>query len=507
MIRSILAPVLTLLVVIGTASPASAQGGPPGPPPPPPLGLPPVPPQNPQTPQKVLLGKFLFWESQLSSDGSTACATCHIPEFGGSDPRSNLPQSSHPGFDGIFGNADDVIGSIGVELRDLAGNLLDDGVFSPGRQVTGRRAQSAIMAAYAPTLFWDGRAGPSFVDPETGQTVIPVGGALEAQALGPILSDVEMGCLDRGWDEVRTDLLTAVPMERATDLPADMANALVTNPDYPSLFAMAFGTTEITARRIAFAIAAYERALVPNQTPFDSHLAGQPGALTPQQQQGLNVFVQRCAQCHSGNQLTDNQFHNLGVRPTFEDLGRQGVTGNPNHAGEFRTPSLRNVKLRAPFFHNGGKDTLNEVLTFYSQGGDFPGPDQANQINPFPLPPNARNALLAFLEDALTDPRVEQGLPPFDHPTLQRFFRRGDANQDGNLNIGDAIFALEYIFQGGNSPICMDATDANDDGSIDLGDPTSMIARVFGGAPPLPAPSDVSFGPDPTLDGLDCDGS
>ena len=133
--------------------------------------------------EKALLGKFLFWEEQLSHDNSTSCGTCHIPEVGGSDPRVHQPRSIHPGYDGIFGNADDVVGSIGVVLQACGGDTIDDGIFFPERQVTGRRSPSFIASGYHPTLFWDGRAGPEFVDPETGQVLIATGGALEAQAV------------------------------------------------------------------------------------------------------------------------------------------------------------------------------------------------------------------------------------------------------------------------------------------------------------------------------------
>ena len=80
------------------------------------LPPPPVPFENPLTPEKVVLGKILFWDEQLSSDDSTACGTCHQPEFGGSDPRA--ADALHPGPDGLFGTADDIRGSFGVTRQD-----------------------------------------------------------------------------------------------------------------------------------------------------------------------------------------------------------------------------------------------------------------------------------------------------------------------------------------------------------------------------------------------------
>ncbi|MEM7167464.1 MAG: cytochrome c peroxidase [Planctomycetota bacterium] len=486
---------------------ASAQGpgggGPGGPPPPPPLPPVQIPPQNPLTAQKALLGKFLFWEEQLSSDDSVACGTCHMPEMGGSDFRSSSPESVHPGFDGNFGTADDVAGSLGMMNQDCNGVLIESAPFGPTRQVTGRKSPTMIGAAYSPTQFWDGRATGQFVDPETGVVVIPVGGGLESQSVGPILSSAEMACDSRTWADVIAKLQAVTPLALATDLPADMASALVQFPNYPALFQNAFGTPAITARRIGFALASYERTLIPDQAPYDAFAAGQQNALSLQQRQGFQVFVQNCLPCHGGGEQSDHQFHNIGVRPIFEDLGRGAVTGNPAHNGRFKTPTLRNVKMRAPYFHNGGKATLAEVLTFYNVGGEF-FVNQAPQIQPLGLNQTQLNNLQDFLENGLTDPRVEQGLPPFDHPRLQPYFTRGDANQDGGVDLADVIATLSYLFAGGQVA-CLDAVDSNDDGTLDISDPVRSLTRLFLSTDPLPMPTDLTVGPDPTQDLLDCD--
>ena len=487
--------------------------GPPPPPPPPPGGaippLPPVPqpPQNPGTPEKELLGKFLFWETQLSSDSAVSCGSCHFPEAGGSDPRSLIQGTRHPGSDGVFGNADDVFGSIGIQAQDCNGAILGGGAFGMERQVTARRSQSTVGAMFSPRLFWDGRSGPEFIDPETGTVSIPggstpAGGALEAQALEPILSEIEMGCDTRSWDQVRARLIASIPLQFATNIPQPMVNALAQFPDYPALFEMAFGTPDITAERIAFAIAAYERTLLPDQTPFDQFINGNPNALTLDQQQGLNVFLNNCLPCHGGPFLSDNVFHDIGVRPENEDVGRFQVTGNEIDRGRFKTPPLRNVALRAPFFHNGGKETLLDVVNFYNVGGDFQNPEQGPQTPPLNLPLGARLDLVEFLE-SLTDPRAENALPPFDHPTMPVYFRRGDINQDGTVDISDVINGLQYLFDN-EVILCADAADTNDDGEINIADSVRLLARLFNGAEPLPAPSELSEGPDLTPDLLEC---
>ena len=176
---------------------------------------------------------------------------------------------------------------------------------------------------------------------------------------------------------------------------------------------------QITAERIAFALATYQRVLVPDQTPWDLFNAGNPAALTQQQMAGLMIFTGpgQCAVCHTAPLFSDNQFHNIGLRPIAEDAGRQDVTGVFADRGRFKTAILRNVGLRNRFMHTGQFQTLQQVVGFYNQGGAF-HVNQDPLINPLGLNPQQQAALVAFLSGALTDPRVAQGLPPFDRPTL-----------------------------------------------------------------------------------------
>jgi len=409
---------LPLLACALLAQLSIAQG------PPPPGPLPPVapaPPGNPVTLAKTNLGKVLFWEEQLGSNQSMACGTCHIPGAGGSDPRTAQPGSGsvHPGADGSFGNADDIFGSRGVTLAKADGSLELAAIFRLQRQVTTRRSMSAINAGFSPRLFWDGRAEGPFLDPLTGAVVLNQGAALEIQALGPPTSEVEMGHIGRDWNHVAAGLDCVRPLGLASNIPPALS-LWINSRAYPDLFLEAFGTSEITPVRIAMAIATYERTLSSNQTPFDQFLAGVPGALTMQEQMGLQIFngIGRCNVCHGGPLLTDNQFHYTGVRPQFEDLGRFVVTGQQGDRGSMRTPSLRNVQLRGPFFHNGRMATLGDVVDFYDRGGDFNAPNKALAVAPIGLLPGQRAALLAFLTRPLTDPRVTTQAPPFDRPTL-----------------------------------------------------------------------------------------
>lgn len=406
---------------LGSAALSSALAAQPPGPLPPPL----VPAGNPITAAKVNLGKTLFWDEQLSSTGTVACATCHLPEAGGGDPRGTAP--ANPGPDGRLGTPDDVFGSPGVIAHAANTGYQRAPDFGLGVQVTGRKAQTVIMAAYNPTQFWDGRRNDVLVDPHTNQVVLANGASLENQTLEPPLSPVEMGHAGTDWTTLEQRLGTSKPLALATNLPAALATWLGQR-SYADLFQEAFGSPQITATRVAMAIATYERTLVPDQAPIDGQLRnGIP--LPPQEMRGQQVFVQvgRCVTCHGAPTFAIPGFRNIGVRPVQEDLGRGGVTNQPQDNGAFKVPSIRNVGLRTRFFHTGGKRSLEEVVDFYARGGDFRGaPNIA--IQPFQLSPQQRTDLLAFLRNALTDPRVAQGLPPFDHPTLYSMSGRAPQN-------------------------------------------------------------------------------
>jgi cytochrome c peroxidase len=384
------------------ASQAAAQALPPVP----------VPPENPITEPKRVLGKILFWEEQLSSDDTVACGTCHLPERAGADPRPAL----HPGASS--GGGDDVAGSPGVVRRDGNGLPVEDPVFGFGPQVTPRAAPSFFGSLYASETFWDGRAADAFQDPLSSALLIPGGGALESQALAPILSPVEMAREGRSWADVTGKLGVIRPLALAADLPPDVAAALTGGARYPGLFQAAFGDPAITPARIAFALATYERTLLADQTPWDLFVAGDPDALTPSQQQGWQVFQGlACATCHTPPQFTNDQFTAIGVRPASEDPGRGGVTGNPLHDGLFKTPTLRNTGVKPTFMHNGRIASVSAAVIFYLPT-ELHFSTNLDPRMPVDIPPADRAPLVDFIENGLTDPRVAAGSFPFDRPTL-----------------------------------------------------------------------------------------
>ena len=385
-----------------------------------PLNPPPPPPANPVTATKAYLGKTLFWDEQLSSTRTVACGTCHFAANGGSDSRTtvNTERSRNPGADGVFFNADDVFASPGVISNNADGTFSLSPVYGLREQVTGRKARSYIDAGYSNSLFWDGRATQVFTDPIGGAVVLSAGAALESQALGPPVSSAEMAHSGRTWNDVAVRISSTSPLALSPSIP-DGLREWIGGRSYPDLFEEAFGTPEVTPARIAMAIATFERTLYSDRTPFDQSVA-QITQLTAAETRGRGVFNQSgCNVCHAGSLFTDNQFHNIGLRPQTEDTGRFQVTGNTNDMGEFRTPSLRNVALRGPYMHNGRFATLEEVVEFYNRGGDFDAPNiNHNLIRPLNLSAPQKSDLLAFLRRPLTDPRVMAGTAPFDRPTL-----------------------------------------------------------------------------------------
>ena len=385
-----------------------------------PLSPPPAPAGNPVTAAKAILGKALFWDEQLSSTLTVSCGTCHRPGEGGSDPRTivNNTRSRNPGFDNVFNTADDVFGSPGVPLNNLDGTYSPSNNFGFNEQVTQRKAPSYLNAGLAFNgSFWDGRASNIFRDPLTNSVLLAEWAAYESQVLGPPVSDAEMGHGGRNWTQVANQISAAKPLALATNIPPSLAE-WINGRTYPELFEDAFGSPEVTPARIAMAIATHERTLFSDRAPLDRY-ASAIETLTPQEDRGRGIYVQmNCSFCHGGPLLSDQNFHNVGVRPQAEDIGREIVTGSANDRARFKTPSLRNVELRGPYMHNGRFATLEEVVEFYNRGGDFNAPNKDPRVRPLNLTVEQKADLVAFLKRPMTDPRVRDELPPFDRPHL-----------------------------------------------------------------------------------------
>jgi cytochrome c peroxidase len=280
------------------------------------------------TPDKVRLGEKLFNDKRLSADDSVSCATCHDAKLGFVDAKP-----------------------VSVGIRN---------------QKTQRNSPTVLNAMFGATQFWDGRAA-----------------TLEDQAKLPITNPIEMGMKD--------------------------GNAVVKKvaaiPEYAQTFKQVFGR-EVTFDDLASAIAAFERTQFSGNAPFDRFIQGQADAISAEAKRGWALFngKGRCNSCHQGNAqqplFSDQKFHNIGIaahkqnfvalarkalqivrtgdekqidelaiQTQMSELGRFLVTKNENEIGAFKTPTLRNAGITAPYMHDGSLATLWDVMDHYNKGG------------------------------------------------------------------------------------------------------------------------------------------
>jgi len=342
-----------------------------------PLGLPelPVPADNPQTIEKIALGSRLFNDIRFSSTGDVSCATCHVAEKAFTDS----PLSVSEGINKLNGT---------------------------------RNAPTVVNAAYNKTQFWDGRS------PD-----------LEDQALHPFLNPVEMALPNH-------DVLLAT-------IRGDSA--------YVRAFRDVFGISrprDISMNEVTMAIAAFERTQVSGNSPFDRwYFGGQQDAMNEAAIRGFAVFLGngRCVSCHTVEQdfavFTDHLFHNIGVgindiqdrvpelASAFQvaknagmdvdiavlsdadtsHLGRFAVDDQLSSMGAFKTPTLRNIAVTAPYMHDGSLATLLEVVEHYNNGGVTKPDDPVNAflsggIRPLNLSEQEIDDLVIFME-SLTSPQ------------------------------------------------------------------------------------------------------
>lgn len=263
-----------------------------------------IPEDNPITQKGFELGRMLFYEKKLSGDNTMSCATCHQQEKAFTD---GLAVSE--GIDGIAGE---------VSAMSLS-NLL-----------------------WAEHFTWNGRMD-----------------SIEGQSIEPILNPIEM------HEEL------------------DHAIGKLEEDGYAGLFGEVFGTSEITGERIGKALSQFQRSLISANSKYDQYLRGdyQP---TEQELRGIQLFFTHpvpgqlrggnCGDCHLGP-LTSGAipgfsgFHNNGIDTEAEmDAGLMDVTGNPSDKGRFKTPTLRNIALTAPYMHDGRFETLEEVVDHYNEG-------------------------------------------------------------------------------------------------------------------------------------------
>ncbi|HKA21030.1 MAG TPA: cytochrome c peroxidase [Blastocatellia bacterium] len=326
-----------------------------------------VPADNPMTAEKVELGRKLFFDTRLSADSTVSCASCHDPKRAFTD-----------------------------------GKPLAEGI-NTRRGV--RNSPTLLNAMFSTGQFWDGRAA-----------------TLEEQAKMPLTNPDEMG--NRSINEV--------------------VSTIAGIPEYSKAFRQVFGGT-VSIDGFAKAVAAFERTLISGDAPIDRYLAGDLDALSDQARNGLVLFrgKARCTVCHQFNAnfssfstfpfFTDGNYRNTGVAANFTgfnalarraiqasrdttgaatlelskheragELGRFVVSGNTLDIGAFRTPSLRNVELTAPYFHDGSAATLEDVVRFYVKGGNE-NPNRDWQLEPVSLTESEQRELVAFLKALTSD--------------------------------------------------------------------------------------------------------
>ena len=238
-----------------------------------------------------------------------------------------------------------------------------------GQQGT-RNAPAILNRTYGRTFFWDGRVA-----------------TLEEQVLQPIQHPKEMGA----------DLPTVVQRLRA-------------DITYQREFDTIFGRPP-DVRSLSYALATYVRTILAGASGYDRYEAGDTTALSSREQQGLRLFRgrARCTRCHSGSNLTDEDFHNTGVfwgRQPY-DPGRVVVTSAPEDTGKFKTPTLREIARTPPYMHDGSLATLEDVVDFYTDGGRQ-NPYLDRELRPLRLTEDEKAALVAFLR-SLTG-TVSEGL-------------------------------------------------------------------------------------------------
>ena len=231
-----------------------------------------------------------------------------------------------------------------------------------------RNVPTIVNSAFSRSHFWDGRAG-----------------SLEGQALGPIMNKGEMG----------------MPSKQV------LVDRLNEHAEYPELFAKAF-PNGITATNVARALASYERTIVAGNSPYDRYLAGEKDAMSESARRGMELFMDKrkskCSICHEPPMFTAMFYHNLGVGMEAEspDLGRHVVTKLESNKGQFKVPSVRDVKDTAPFMHDGSIATLKEVVEFYDKGGipnRYLAKDMRGKLN---LTQQEKDDLVAFMVEGLT---------------------------------------------------------------------------------------------------------
>lgn len=310
-----------------------------------------IPADNPLTRAKIELGRQLYFDRRLSKDGTISCADCHHPDEG-------YARSTR------FG--------VGV-----------------GGQEGGRNSPTSYNRILSDAQFWDGRAG-----------------SLEEQAVGPIANAIEMAsthdaCVEciKGIDGYRVqfeEIFGDVNIDNVGKAIASFERTIVTNPSpfdyYERFYPMKDLDPDDLKEDDPESYAIYEQA--------KAEMEANP--MSESAKRGRDIFFGTkggCTACHVGPNLTDEKYHNIGVGMDAEnpDIGRMEVTKDEKDRGAFKTPTIRNVALTAPYMHDGSQKTLMEVVEWYAKGG-HPNPNLSKDIKKLDLTEQDKADLVAFME-------------------------------------------------------------------------------------------------------------
>lgn len=290
-------------------------------------------PENPATPEKLALGKMLYFEPRLSEHRDLACATCHNLSMGGVD-----------------------------------GGLLSGG---HNAQLAGREVQTVLNAVFNKSQYWDGRAAD-----------------LKDQVVNSVMANPKAMLKTRGGP------MAVNPVELAATKQREIEQ-LKAIPAYVEAFRKAFpGEADpLVYDNIGRAIAIFEATLITPDAPFDRWLTGDDAALDDAQKAGLKLFIDKgCAGCHNGVNVGGASYAKFGVvanpGPEHlppEDAGRYAVTKVNADRYVFKTPSLRNVELTAPYFHAGSTFDLKKAVNVMAEAqlGAKLSDDEATKVVAF----------------------------------------------------------------------------------------------------------------------------
>lgn len=328
---------------------------------------------------KAQLGKKLFFTKNLGGEQSAACVSCHHPSLGGSDDLSLSVGVS-------------AVNSGDEQSHDLLGHGRFNGLEANNLPAVPRNAPTIFnLALYERGLFWDSRVERNrqgdILTPDSEvndrgrrrpDRSLPQDTTLAAaQAKFPVTSKEEM----RGEfaSNVDNQSLRSALVSRLNNQIENIATT------WPTEFSQVFGDDNVSIDRVFDAIGEYERSMVFVNNAWTNYLSGNNNALTEQQKQGAILFFTSrqeggagCVGCHSGSNFTNERHHltafpqigvgkgNDSLTSTSQDFGRENVTNDIEERFHFRTPSLLNIEVSAPYGHSGAYQTLEEVVAHYN---------------------------------------------------------------------------------------------------------------------------------------------